>query len=576
MASRNAFQNFLVGGKKIESRTDYKYALLRGQLGLLMSAIFIIYIPVDLANGVTVFIPWYLLGIGISASIIILNRKGNYIVSTWILLLFSNLLVYFFAAVDIPASGVFFFFSATAAIGLLMFYPINRIMSFFFVLLSLSLGLLAFFSDWSPLPPPLQSEQHVTINFTTNFIIGMMTVVLVLAFVMKRNKESEKSLIEQQKDTDDVAEELKKSRERFEMAVDGSRAGIYEWHIPTNTVYTSPRWYKLLGYEDNEVEVNVEFFMSLVHPEDAERTSKNIESAMMRGTYYNNELRMRRKDGQYQWFHDHGIIKLEDGAPTLAVGSIIDIHERKLAQNALQDKNEELEKINEELDRFVYSASHDMRAPLSTLLGLVQLAQQTEDKKELEKYFDMMSKRIYTMEGFIKEVTDYSRNARLDLEVEEVQLSSVVSDVVESFDLLSRQAEVTTEIKIDSEILLVTDEVRLKVIFNNLIANAIKYFHPDKKDRKVRIEADLDPQFCHVRVIDNGAGIPEKYMEKIFDMFFRASDKSDGSGLGLYIVKETLDRLGGSITCSSSDQGTTFEVSLPLVYEAVIPELQES
>ena len=303
--------------------------------------------------------------------------------------------------------------------------------------------------------------------------------------------------------------------------------------------------------------------MGLVHPTDAERTSGSINAAMQGGGGYQNELRLKRKDGKYRWFQDSGIIQLEDGAPVLAVGSIIDIHARKLAEKELSEKNKELEKTNEELDRFVYSASHDMRAPLSTLLGLVQLAEQNQDPKEYAKFFALMKRRIFTMEGFINEETDYSRNARLDIEQEEVNLSGLIEELVDTFQILAEEADIQVEVMVDPDLTIKTDPNRLKVVLNNLVSNAIKYIDHSKVKREVQIEARKTEFNLEIQIRDNGSGIDPKYIDKIFDMFFRASDQSDGSGLGLYIVKETVDRLGGIITCDSSKEGTTFTLRLP-------------
>jgi signal transduction histidine kinase len=130
---------------------------------------------------------------------------------------------------------------------------------------------------------------------------------------------------------------------------------------------------------------------------------------------------------------------------------------------------------------------------------------------------------------------------------------------------LSDEACVKFISEVDPEMHLMIDKDRLKVVLNNLVSNAIKYHDPNKKDRFLKIEASVKDGNCLIRVSDNGIGIPRDYHEKVFDMFFRASERSDGSGLGLYIVRETLERLKGDITCQSAEgEGSTFEVRLPV------------
>lgn len=234
------------------------------------------------------------------------------------------------------------------------------------------------------------------------------------------------------------------------------------------------------------------------------------------------------------------------------------------SESELIEKNTELQKINMELDRFVYSSSHDMRAPLSTMLGLLNLARNTIDPVEIATYHQMMFDRIRTMDGFIKEITDYSRNARLDLKFARVSVRSLVADTCQSFDFLASEAQITFRICIPDELEILTDKERLRVILNNLVSNAIKYHNENKRDRYIEIRATASGDECVITVEDNGIGIKPEFQDRIFDMFFRASERSVGSGLGLYIVKETVQKLNGTITCTSQEgHGSTFRIFIP-------------
>jgi signal transduction histidine kinase len=243
-------------------------------------------------------------------------------------------------------------------------------------------------------------------------------------------------------------------------------------------------------------------------------------------------------------------------------------HKRKKAEKALRKQNEELVKINKELDSFVYSVSHNLRAPLMSVLGLINLVQ-VENKKadpdpELNGYFAMMQQSIHKLDDTLKEILDYSRNARSEMNIEKVDFQRMVEDSFERMKYMDGSDQISKTISIDSKGPLFTDPYRLSVIINNLVSNAIKYRDVNKSQSTIAIEAKVTDAKLSVVFRDNGIGISEDYINKIFDMFFRATDRSEGAGLGLYIVKETVDKLHGDIFVESViGEGTTFRIDIP-------------
>jgi len=558
-------RDILLGEERIVSRNEYKYALLRAQLGILLGSICFIYIFIDIFNGVLVYLPWYMGGIALSALVITLNRNRKYLLSSIILLVTANMLVFLIASLEDTQGGAFFYFMATSATSLVVFNPISKRLGIAFVGLSIALAAVAFFGERLPIPAPEGNESYEKISFTVNFILGLLSCILILLFVMDRNEESERSLLGNQEELEELTKELEKSKDRFALAVEGTKAGIYEWDINAGKVYVSSRFKDLLGFSSNEgLEMELEILRSMMHPEDKDRSIRLVDKAIKKGETYQNELRFRLNDGRYRWFQDSGIVSKKGQSPKVAVGSLIDINDRKQVEQELRNKNAELEKTNEELDRFVYSASHDMRAPLTTLQGLLNLAILTYEPKELDEYHELMINRISTMEGFIKEVTDYSRNTRLEINNSIVNIKDLVEEVKNSFEFLANEACIDLKIDLDPNLEIKTDKDRLTVILNNLVSNAIKYHDEEKSKRFVKIQVSVTGSRCLIRIVDNGIGIPTEFQDKIFDMFYRASEKSDGSGLGLYIVKETLERLNGNISCKSElHLGSTFEVIIP-------------
>jgi len=233
------------------------------------------------------------------------------------------------------------------------------------------------------------------------------------------------------------------------------------------------------------------------------------------------------------------------------------------SEKSILQKNMELTKVNQELDRFVYSASHDLRAPLSSMAGLIHLAQR--DQSDAQTYLSLMDNRVKVMDNYIKDIVEYSRNTRLKVSFNLVNLKLVVEEVVNTLKYSIDPSKIRIEIKIADGLKLRTDESRLRVILNNLISNAFKYMATYKAQPRLIVYASIQGDQCVIEIEDNGIGIRPEHQLKIFDMFYRANDSVPGSGLGLYIARETADKLNGKISFESVfGEGTRFTVSLPV------------
>lgn len=227
-------------------------------------------------------------------------------------------------------------------------------------------------------------------------------------------------------------------------------------------------------------------------------------------------------------------------------------------------KNDLLAKTNKELDRFVYSTSHDLRAPLRSLLGLIELTQRTNDPEEVRQCLDLMKQRVHNLDAFIKEIIDFSKNARQEVRRERILLLPIIQETIEDLKFAEGMEQIYVRLDVSPGFEIISDTTRMKVILHNLIGNAFKYQDAQKPQQEVFIKAIQEEGRVRIDIEDNGVGIPKEHQEKIFDMFYRASDKSHGSGLGLYIVQETLARLKGAIQMKSTPgQGSQFTLFLP-------------
>ncbi len=247
----------------------------------------------------------------------------------------------------------------------------------------------------------------------------------------------------------------------------------------------------------------------------------------------------------------------------LVMGLIFLVKLNLTAENELKKKELDLKKTNQELDRFVYSASHDLKSPLSSVKGLANLMRYETKDANLLEYIEKIDNRVIDLERFIEEIIDHSRNSRIAVTYEKIDLVSLVNEICEQLKYMDKAAEIEIRknIKISE---IKSDKSRLSVILSNLVANSIKYSDQDKKKKWVEILAYQQNGSNYIVVKDNGLGIDHKHHQNIYQMFYRAHDNSEGSGLGLYIVKEMIEKIGGEITFTSVfGEGTTFSIKLP-------------
>jgi signal transduction histidine kinase len=234
------------------------------------------------------------------------------------------------------------------------------------------------------------------------------------------------------------------------------------------------------------------------------------------------------------------------------------------SEEVLRRKNDELKKTNEELDRFIYSASHDLRAPISSLLGLVNLMK-IGPREEHELIMGMIENRVKRMEVFTREVIDFERNARGPVRKTNVDVRRLVADCFERVRFADGASSVGLRLEVDDRLQVPLDLERLRLVVENLLSNSVKYSNPTLPDPHIRVSAVQQNGDLIMTVRDNGIGIAPEYQPRVFEMFFRAHESSEGSGLGLYIVKETLDKLGGKIELSSVQyEGTSVKVFIPI------------
>jgi len=240
-----------------------------------------------------------------------------------------------------------------------------------------------------------------------------------------------------------------------------------------------------------------------------------------------------------------------------------DISERRQAENKLAHQNEELMKVNEELDRFVYSASHDLKAPITSVQGLMNVIKMEDHMAAKSHYFAMMQQSLGRLSEFIDDIANYARNKRAVVACQRVHLRPLILQVFEKLQHVVHHDKLVHKVEVNERVPLYSDPDRIDLILTSIIANAMYYTDPHKPTSHVLVRACVTNGHASIAIEDNGQGIDAEHLGKIFNMFYRANEHTTGSGLGLYIAEESARKLAGSIQVQSTKNvGSTFTVTV--------------
>jgi signal transduction histidine kinase len=272
----------------------------------------------------------------------------------------------------------------------------------------------------------------------------------------------------------------------------------------------------------------------------------------------------RHEDFSSNHFLTPPMLKTQLGTALLYVFSIITgrvVSDMRLTERMLNDQNRDLSKMNSELDRFVYSVSHDISAPLKSILGLVNISKLTDKTGDHRQQFELIETSANKLEHFVSEVLDYSRNKRSEVVVEDVNVKMLAQEVYDNLKFMKGFGEIQLDLTGITTETITTDRRRLQIILQNVFSNAIK-FKQHYTESFIRVNTARNNGRLILSVEDNGQGIEPQYLEQIFQMFFRGTDRSHGAGLGLYIAQEAARLVHAEITVESEfGKGSTFKIA---------------
>ncbi len=236
------------------------------------------------------------------------------------------------------------------------------------------------------------------------------------------------------------------------------------------------------------------------------------------------------------------------------------------ANSMLAAKHDELQKAYNELNKFAYSVSHDIRGPLSGLLGAINLAREIDDVEEMREMMLLMGKSLKKLDTYVLSMHDYYSLQRGELKITEINFKKVMDDLKNIYMVISKTNDVEFNVKVNQLEPFRSDELPLRIVFNNLLSNAFKFQNKENAHKSVNVDVDVRDNLATIMIKDSGVGILGSHIGEIFNLFYRANYQEVGSGFGLYNVKNALVKLNGQIEVNSAlNHGTTFKVTIPSI-----------
>ncbi len=272
-----------------------------------------------------------------------------------------------------------------------------------------------------------------------------------------------------------------------------------------------------------------------------------------------NELRFERSQGGPVWLMvSRAPYTNGQGEVLGSLAVITDITANKQAALKLREKNSEL-------DAFIYKASHDLRGPLASIIGVANLARTEVSEEAALRYLSLIGKSTKKLDIILNELLDATRIKKAPLKFEQVDVQEVLTDAFDGLTHLMNGSRVRLQQENHLQASIRTDAHLLHSILQNLLVNGITYANPEAEDPYVKVTVDQVKDKLEIEVEDNGQGIAPRVLPKVFEMFYRGSNQSKGSGLGLYIVKNAVEKLNGQVTVDSQEgKGSKFSLILPI------------
>jgi two-component system sensor histidine kinase UhpB len=362
----------------------------------------------------------------------------------------------------------------------------------------------------------------------------------------------------QQKYKRNIAEkELKESQKRLAEAQMIARIGNWAVDLVTGFEYWSDEVYNIMGLEPNELKPSLKNFLSFIHPDQRFEVKEKIDQATKKQSAFSYSTTIIRKDGSVAYIYSNGKYIFDpQGKAIRLIGILQDVTETKKME-------EELKAANKELETFIYRASHDLRGPLSSIIGLTNVSKSEIRDAASKKYFEMVEASAQKLDATLISLVQSMTMRDMTIKLEEINFNELVRDILSQLKYHDGFSNIEIVLNNNFHDKYQSNKLVLSSIFQNLIQNAIKYQNYHNGLAYLHITINKKSQGLEIIFEDNGIGVDDHLQDKIFDMYFRGTSSASGSGLGLYIVKIGIEKLNGTIRFKSTKgEGTRFTIYL--------------
>ncbi len=405
---------------------------------------------------------------------------------------------------------------------------------------------------------PLRTTQVKTVSGK------FLDVEVVSIPVTFDGKPAMQVLIHDISDRNKAIRELARSRELLNQLFENSPMGIVLLDDSFKVSSINKGFESIFGYGIDEIKGKS--LMDLIISPELKEEADSLNNSAIKGEIDHIESYRYNKAGDKVHVLIYALPVMEEDKHIGIYGIYIDIGQRINAE-------EELKTRNLELDNFVYKVSHDLRAPLASILGLINLTKLEDDINNQTYYVELMEGQVNKLDHFIRDILSHSKNLKMSVSTDKIDFEEIVQKCFDDLSYLKATSKVVRKLSI-AEGDFYSDKWRINEIFRNLIGNAIKYRDQVAKENIVEVNISIDEKGSTIVVADNGIGIAEDKLPHVMEMFYRGTESSDGSGIGLYIVQKAVEKIEGKIEIESKpNEGTKFKIWLPTLNPQLIDQL---
>lgn len=432
--------------------------------------------------------------------------------------------------------------------------------------------------DTGFVPLTLDNQIFVSVSFVFSMalLVGSVfyaqstdtTLYKKLAVDLQNNNER---LRAQEEELRQSYEELRSSREQIyhtleivnekkshlELALRIAKMGSYHYYFKDDRSVWSDELKNLMEIEGDARQAETFNMYDFIHPDDLPAVRAEVAMAKADMDEYSFIYRVFTRKNNFKIIHSAGFVFKDAYGNRLGIRGVIhDITDYKNIEQQLLESNRELE-------TFIYRAYHDIKGPLATIKGICYVAALTSEEEISLHYFGLLKQHMFQLENILSKLLIINELKNMKPEMKPINIHKVLDEAALSLKNIDGFSTITLRRDIEVPEVIYSDKVFLKIIIQNLMENAIAFKNDQSPWLKVHVYEQQN--FLVVEVSDNGIGIPEEFYNKIFERYFRVSEKSKGTGLGLYIVKKLTEKLNATLSVKSTPYtDTTFSLKIPV------------